>query len=124
MNTFSSPPNRTLIVGADINLTCIARPRYDDRLHPRRWTKYIQWFDPQGKPVGAKCLQGISKAKKLSCISMLKRLTMEQFGNYTCEAHNHYEGYSGKKLSKSSCKVGKTYKVISSRSNKVIDDMS
>ena len=97
MNTFSSPPNRTLIVGADINLTCIARPRYDDRLHPRRWTKYIQWFDPQGKPVEAKCLQGISKAKKLSCISMLKRLTMEQFGNYTCEAHNHYEGYCRQK---------------------------
>ena len=36
---------------------------------------------------------GYIKSEKLRCISMLKRLTMEQFGNYTCEAHNHYEGY-------------------------------
>ena len=31
---------------------------------------------------------------------------------------------AGEKLSKLSCKVGKKYKVISSRRNKVIDDMS
>ena len=29
---------------------------------------------------------------------MLKRLTMEQFGNYTCEAQNDYEGYCRQKV--------------------------
>ena len=89
MDIFSSPPNRTLTVGADINLTCIAWPRYVDQLYPRRWTKYIQWYDPQGRSVGAKCLQGTL---------MLKRLTTEQFGNYTCEAQNDYEGYCRQKV--------------------------
>ena len=98
VDIFSSPPNRTLTVGADINLTCIAWPRYVDRLYPRRWTKYIQWYDPQGRPAGAKCLQGTSKVKKLRCTLMLKRLTMEQFGNYTCEAQNDYEGYCRQKV--------------------------
>ena len=98
MDIFSSPPNHTLTVGADINLTCIAWPRYVDRLYPRRWTKYIQWYDPQGRPAGAKCLQGTSKVKKLRCTLMLKRLTMEQFGNYTCEAQNDYEGYCRQKV--------------------------
>ena len=117
MDIFSSPPNHTLTVGADINLTCIAWPRYDHRLYPRRWTKYIQWYDPQGRPVGAKCLQGTSKVKKLRCVLMLKRLTMEQFGNYTCEVRMIMRDTAGKKLSKLSCKVGKTYKLISSSSN-------
>ena len=98
VDIFSSPPNRTLRVGADINLTCIAWPRYDHRLYPRRWTKYIQWYDPQGRPAGAKCLQGTSKVKKLRCTLMLERLTMEQFGNYTCEAQNDYEGYCRQKV--------------------------
>ena len=34
MDIFSSPPNRTLRVGADINLTCIAWPRNDHQLYP------------------------------------------------------------------------------------------
>ena len=89
MDIFSSPPNRTLRIGTDINLACIAWPSYKDQLHPRRWTKYIQWYDPQGRPVGAKCLQGTL---------MLKRLTTEQFGNYTCEAQNDYEGYCRQKV--------------------------
>ncbi|CAH3104281.1 unnamed protein product [Pocillopora meandrina] len=98
MDIFSSPPNHTLRVGADINLTCIAWPRYDHRLYPRRWTKYIQWYDPQGRSVGAKCLQGTSKVIKLRCTLILKRLIMEQFGNYTCEAQNDYEGYCRQKV--------------------------
>ena len=91
MDIFSSPPNRTLRIGADINLACIVWPSYKDQLHryPRRWTKYIQWYDPQGRPVGAKCLQGTL---------MLKRLTTEQFGNYTCEAQNDCEGYCTQKV--------------------------
>ena len=95
MDIFSSPLNRTLRVEADINLTCIAWPRDDDRLYPRRWTKYIQWYDPQGRPVGAK---NVHQESELHCILMLKRLTMEQFGNYTCEAQNDYEGYCRQKV--------------------------
>ncbi|XP_066018810.1 immunoglobulin superfamily DCC subclass member 3-like [Pocillopora verrucosa] len=98
MDIFSSPPNRKLRVGADINLTCIAWPRNDHQLYPRKWTKYIQWYDPQGSPVGAKCLQGTPRVKELHCILMLKRSTMEQFGNYTCEAQNYYEGYCRQKV--------------------------
>ncbi|CAH3104201.1 unnamed protein product, partial [Pocillopora meandrina] len=98
MDIFSSPPNRTLRVGADINLTCIAWPRNDHQLYPRKWTKYIQWYDPQGSPVGDKCLQSTPRVKELHCILMLKRLTMEQFGNYTCEAQNDYEGYCRQKV--------------------------
>ncbi|XP_022777568.1 protein sax-3-like [Stylophora pistillata] len=89
----TSPPNRTLTIGAAISLTCIARPRNGDRLFPRRQTKYIQWYDPQGKPVGARCLQGTPAVRKLSCRLMLQRVTLEQFGNYTCEAENDYVGY-------------------------------
>ena len=43
-------------------------------------------------------MQGTSKVKKLRCTLMLKRLTMEQFGNYTCEAQNDYEGYCRRKV--------------------------
>lgn len=93
----SSPPNHTLAIGAALNMTCIAWPRYDDKLFPRRWIKYIRWYDPQGRPTGAKCLQGTPSVLKLHCTLMLRTITSEQFGNYTCEAENDYSGYCRQK---------------------------
>nr|XP_058970013.1 hemicentin-1-like isoform X2 [Pocillopora verrucosa] len=93
---FSSPPDPTQPIGAAINLTCEARPREEDVLFPRRWVKYIQWYDPHGRPVGVKC-QNSRLAKKLKCLLILKNLTVENFGNYTCEAENDYAGYCRRK---------------------------
>ncbi|XP_066028521.1 protogenin B-like [Pocillopora verrucosa] len=93
---FSSPPDPTQPIGAAINLTCEARPRDEDVLFPRRWVKYIQWYDPHGRPVGVKC-QNSRLAKKLKCLLILKNLTVENFGNYTCEAENDYAGYCRRK---------------------------
>ena len=93
---FSSPPDRTQPIGAAINLTCEARPRDEDVLFPRRRVKYIQWYDPHGRPVGVKC-QNSRLAKKLKCLLILKNLIVENFGNYTCEAENDYAGYCRRK---------------------------
>lgn len=93
---FSSPPNRTQPIAAAINLTCEARPRDEDVLVPRRRVKYIQWYDPHGRPVGVKCLNPQS-VKKLKCSLILKNLNIENFGNYTCEAENDYAGYCTRK---------------------------
>ena len=41
---------------------------------------------------------GYIKSEKAKLHINAKRLTMEQFGNYTCEAHNHYEGYCRQKV--------------------------
>ncbi|CAH3144613.1 unnamed protein product, partial [Pocillopora meandrina] len=93
---FSSPPDRTQPIGAAINLTCEALPRDKDVLFPRRRVKYIQWYDPHGRPVGVKC-QNSRLAKKLKCLLILKNLIVENFGNYTCEAENDYPGYCRRK---------------------------
>ena len=93
---FSSPPDHTQPIGAAINLTCEARPRDEDVLFPRRRVKYIQWYDPHGRPVGVKC-QNSRLAKKLKCLLILKNLIVENFGNYTCEAENDYAGYCRRK---------------------------
>ena len=45
----SSPSGRTLLVGEALNLTCIAWPRSEDELYPRRRIKYIQWYDPKNR---------------------------------------------------------------------------
>ncbi|XP_058940136.1 fibroblast growth factor receptor 3-like [Pocillopora verrucosa] len=121
LDIFSSPPNRTLRVGADINLTCIAWPRNDHQLYPRKWTKYIQWYDPQGSPVGAKCLQGTPRVKELHCILMLKRLTMEQFGNYTCEAQNDYEGYCTQKVVEIELQASLAPEIVEDPKNQTVD---
>ena len=58
-----------------------------------RWVDYIEWYDPQGRHVGAKCLQpsNIHTYKlKLSCLMVLTNLTLENFGSYTCQAGNGY----------------------------------
>ena len=92
----SSPPGRTLFVGEALNLTCIARPRSGDEVFPRRWIKYIQWYDPQNSPVGVRCISPELR-KELRCTLMLKGLTLAQFGNYTCEAENDFVGYCRRK---------------------------
>ena len=96
MKIHSSPSGRTLIVGKALNLTCIAWPRSEDELFPRRRIKYIQWYDPQNSPVGVICI-GSQLRKELRCTLMLKGLTLAQFGNYTCEAENDYVGYCRRK---------------------------
>ena len=85
INISSSPPSRTLFVREALNLTCIAWPKSKDKLLPKRWIKYIQWYDPQNRPVGVRCISPKPR-KELRCTLMLKGLTLAQFGNYTCEA--------------------------------------
>ena len=92
----SSPPNHTQPIAAAINLTCEARPRDEDELFPRRRVKYIQWYDTHGRQIGDKCLNTQS-VKNLKCPLILKNLTIENFGNYTCEAENDYAGYCRRK---------------------------
>ena len=92
----SSPSGRTLLVGEALNLTCIAWPRSEDVLYPRRRIKYIQWYDPQNSPVGVRCTND-QEVKEFRCTLMLKGLTLAQFGNYTCEAENDFVGYCRRK---------------------------
>ncbi|PFX32113.1 Fibroblast growth factor receptor 4 [Stylophora pistillata] len=96
MNISSSPPNRALALGEAINMTCVAWPKPGDKLFPRRRIKYIQWDDSRGRSVGIKC-QDSKLSLKVLCTLPLKRLTLEQFGNYTCEAENDYDGYCRQK---------------------------
>lgn len=93
---FSSPPNRTQPIAAAINLTCEAWPKHKDVSYPRRWIKYIQWYDTHGRQIGDKCLNTQS-VKSLKCPLILKNLTIENFGNYTCEAENDYTEYCTRK---------------------------
>lgn len=96
VNISSSPPDRTQPIGAAISLICEARTRAADKLYPRRFVKFIQWYDPNGTPIGVKC-QPKQPLNKLSCLLLLKNLTEENFGNYTCEAENDYAGYCRRK---------------------------
>ena len=93
---FSSPPNRTQPIAAAINLTCEAWPKHEDVSYARRWIKYIQWYDTHGRQVGDKCLKP-KLVKNLKCPLILKNLTIENFGNYTCEAENDYTEYCTRK---------------------------
>ncbi|XP_058970038.2 vascular endothelial growth factor receptor 2 isoform X3 [Pocillopora verrucosa] len=93
---FTSPPNRTQPIAAAINLTCEAWPKHKDEFYPRRRVKYIQWYDTHGRQIGGKCLN-LQFVKKLKCPLILKNLTIENFGNYTCEAQNEYAGYCTRK---------------------------
>ena len=92
----SSPPRRTLFVGEALNLTCVAWPRSEDELLPRRRIKYIQWYDPKNSPVGVRCISRRLR-KELRCTLVLKGLTLAQFGNYICEAENDYVGHCRRK---------------------------
>lgn len=93
----TSPPTQKLAIGTAINLTCMAQPRSIDAGYYDRWTKYIQWYDPQGRPVGHKCVQGRRMVLKLRCTLMLKKLTAEKLGGYTCEAGNPYRKHCRRK---------------------------
>lgn len=88
-----SPENVSLAVGASITLTCKAEPRTIDRGYIDRWVKYIQWYNPNGTEVGAKCQQPssiLSYKRKFSCPLVFKNLTEDEFGHYICQAGNHY----------------------------------
>ena len=88
----SSPENSTLPIGASITLNCTAQPRAIDIRYMDRWVKYIEWYDLQGNKVVAKCEQPLKgeKIKHLSCPLVLKNLTVDKFGRYTCQAGNGY----------------------------------
>ncbi|XP_022778118.1 uncharacterized protein LOC111319636, partial [Stylophora pistillata] len=89
----SSSENDSLPIAASITLTCTAEPRRIDSGYMDRWVDYVEWYDPQGRQVGAKCQQpsNIHAHKlKLSCPLVLKNLTVEKFGRYTCQAGNGY----------------------------------
>lgn len=89
----SSSGNSCLPIGASITLTCTAQPRDEDSVFMDRWVDYIEWYDPQGRHVGAKCRQASdanSQKKNISCPLVLKNLTVDKFGSYTCQAGNGY----------------------------------
>lgn len=89
----SSPENVSLAVGASITLTCKAEPRTIDRGYLDRWVKYIQWYNPNGTEVGAKCQQPsniFAYKRKFSCPLVFKNLTEDEFGHYICQAGNRY----------------------------------
>ena len=77
-------------------MTCEAWPKHGDEFQPKRRVKYIQWYDTHGRQIGDKCLNTQS-VKNLKCPLILKNLTIENFGNYTCEAENDYAGYCTRK---------------------------
>nr|XP_058944467.1 fibroblast growth factor receptor 3-like isoform X1 [Pocillopora verrucosa] len=96
----SSPENNRLPIGVSITLTCTAEPRTIDRGYHDRWVNYIEWYDPQNKETGAKCLQPSNRRAhklKLSCPLVLKNLTVDKFGRYTCQAGNNYRNHCTRK---------------------------
>ena len=92
MDISSRPENSTLPIGASITLNCTAEPRRKDAVYLDRYAKYIEWYDPQDNKVVAKCEQPLKgeKIKRLSCPLVLKNLTVDKFGRYTCQAGNGY----------------------------------
>ena len=103
-----SPENVSLAVGASITLTCKAEPRAIDTGYLDRWVKYIQWYNPNGTEVGAKCQQPSSifaYKRKFSCPLVFKNLTEDEFGHYICQAGNHYR----KHCTRQSFTIGKYF---------------
>ncbi|XP_066023963.1 cell adhesion molecule-related/down-regulated by oncogenes-like isoform X1 [Pocillopora verrucosa] len=96
----SSPENNRLPFGASVTLTCTAEPRAQDKGYHDRWVNYIEWYDPQNKETGAKCRQPSNihaHKRKLSCPLVLKNLTVDKFGCYTCQAGNGYRNHCTRK---------------------------
>ena len=95
----SSPESNIFPIGASINLTCKAKPRPEDESRLDRWVNYIRWYDPQGNEVGEKCQQPDRKnrVKEKSCPLVLKNLTVDKFGNYTCQSGNGYPNHCTRK---------------------------
>ena len=92
VNISSSPENNSFPIGASINLTCTARPREEDDTQINRWVKYIRWYGPQSNEVEAQCQQPDKKTRKeeYTCQLVLKNLTVDKFGSYTCQSGNDY----------------------------------
>ena len=88
----SSPGNNSFPIGASINLTCTAWPRPEDYKQINKWVKYIWWYGPQSNEVEAQCQQPDKKKRKeeYTCQLVLKNLTVDKFGNYTCQSGNDY----------------------------------
>ena len=100
MDISSSPENNRLPTGVSIALTCTAEPKTIDRGYRDRWVNYIEWYDPQNKETGVKCLQPSNRRAhklKLSCPLVLKNLTVDKFGRYTCQAGNNYRNHCTRK---------------------------
>lgn len=113
----TSPPTTKLAIGTAVNLTCLAQPRGIDAVYYDRWTEYIQWYDPQGKPVGHRCVQGRRMVLKHRCTLMLKHLTAEQLGSYTCEAGNGYLAHCRRKSVEIRPKETQTIQIIEDPKN-------
>ena len=95
----SSPGKNSFPIGASINLTCKAEPRAEDVPHISRWVKYIRWYGPQSNEVEAQCQQPDNKkrVKIYSCPLVLKNLTVDKFGSYTCQSGNDYSNHCTRK---------------------------
>ncbi|PFX17469.1 Roundabout-like 1 [Stylophora pistillata] len=96
----SSPENNRLPIGASKTLKCTAKPRGIDSGYLDRWVDYVEWYDPQGRQVGANWPQpsNIHAHKlKLRCPLVLKNLTGDKFGRYTCQAGNGYAKHCTRK---------------------------
>lgn len=99
VNIYSSPENNSFPIGASINLTCTARPRPEDYRQINTWVKYIRWYGPQSNEVEAQCQQpDIKNRDKIyRCQLVLTNLTVDKFGNYTCQSGNDYLGHCTRK---------------------------
>ena len=95
----SSPGNNSFPIGASIILTCKAEPRAEDDTYLRRRVKYIRWYGPQSDEVEAQCQQPDKKTRKKEyrCQLVLKNLTVDKFGNYTCQSGNDYPNHCTRK---------------------------
>ena len=95
----SSPENNSFPIGASIILTCEAEPRAEDDLQISKWVKYIRWYGPQSNEVEAQCQQPDKKKRvnKYSCPLVLKNLTVDKFGSYTCQSGNDYPHHCTRK---------------------------
>ena len=95
----SSPENNSFPIGASIILTCEAEPRAEDDLQISKWVKYIRWYGPQSNEVEAQCQQPDknNRKEKYRCQLVLKNLTVDKFGNYTCQSGNDYPKHCTRK---------------------------
>ena len=95
----SSPENNSFPIGASINLTCEAKPRAEDDSQISRWVKYIRWYGPQSNEVEAQCQQPDKKKRDpiYRCQLVLTNLTVDKFGNYTCQSGNDYPKHCTRK---------------------------
>ena len=95
----SSPENNSFPIGASIILTCKAWPRAEDKAQINKWVKYIRWYGPQSNEVEAQCQQLDEKNRdeEYSCQLVLTNLTVDKFGNYTCQSGNDYPNHCRRK---------------------------